>query len=65
MIIAFVSINIPSNRNARNGVPYSIYHQLKREYEVVWIKPKGNGLIPSFMLFINRIIEKIECLVCM
>ena len=65
MKVGFVSIYNPSNRNARSGVPYSIYHQLKREYEVVWIKPKGNGLIPSFMLFINRIIEKIECLVCM
>lgn len=65
MKIGFVSIHNPSNRNARSGVPYSIYHQLKRKYEVEWIQPKGKGLTPSFLLFVNRIIEKIECLVCM
>lgn len=59
MKIAFVSIYNPSNRNARSGVPYSIYHQLKRKYEVEWIQPKGKGLTPSFLLFVNRIIEKV------
>lgn len=44
MKIAFVSPYDPQNRIERSGVPYSIYHQLARENEVIWVQPEVVGL---------------------
>lgn len=44
MKIAFISTPNPHNRIARSGVPYSIYHQLAKGNEMIWIKPEiGQG----------------------
>lgn len=37
--IAFITIHNPYNRISRSGVPYSIYQELQKNYEVIWIKP--------------------------
>lgn len=42
MKIVFISSQDPHNRIARSGVPYSIYHQLAKDNEMIWIKPDLN-----------------------
>ena len=39
MRIAFVSTNNPNNKVSRSGIPYSIFKQLERYNEVIWINP--------------------------
>ena len=62
MKIAYISNYNPSNQIARSGVPYSIYQQLKKHFEVDWInlKPVGvyNIIYPVshfFMALFNKI----------
>lgn len=42
MKIVFISSQDPHDRIARSGVPYSIYHQLAKDNEMIWIKPDLN-----------------------
>lgn len=62
MRIAYISGYNPSNQIARSGVPYSIYQQLKKKFEVDWISLRPVGIYklmyPSFQFFI-RILDKL------
>ena len=51
MRIVFISGPNPHNRNARSGIPYSIYHQLSIGNEVIWIKPEISGILDKLKLF--------------
>ena len=65
MRIAYISSYNPSNQIIRSGVPYSIYQQLKKNFEVDWISPKPVGIYklmyPFFQFFI-RILDKLGLL---
>jgi hypothetical protein len=43
MKIAFINVNNPQDKEARSGVPYSIYHELEKEFDVRWIKSEITG----------------------
>ncbi len=49
--IVFVSVYNPSDRNARSGVPYSIFHALQKYYDVSWVKPEINNPFYKFLIF--------------
>lgn len=49
MKIAFVSTYDPNNKILRSGVPYSIYHQLAKDNEMIWIEPKIEGFLDKFL----------------
>ena len=56
MKIAFISSSDVNNRLARSGVPYSIFHQLKKYYDVVWIKPNPKDtFFHTFLYAISRL----------
>ena len=38
-----ISIPDPSDKLIRSGIIYSIYNQLLKYYEVIWIKPELKG----------------------
>lgn len=45
MKIAFISPSDVNNRLARSGVPYSIFHQLGKYYDIEWIRPNPKDSI--------------------
>ena len=49
MKIAFISNHDPHNKILRSGVPYSIYHQLAKDNEMIWIEPKIEGFVDKFL----------------
>ena len=51
MKIAFISSSDVNNRLARSGVPYSIFHQLKKYYEVEWVRPNPLDTLPHKILY--------------
>ncbi len=51
--IVFVSVYNPADRNARSGVPYSIFHALQKYYDVVWVKPEVKNPLSKFIIFIE------------
>lgn len=44
MKIAFISNYAPTDKIMRSGVPYSIFRQLSKRHEVVWVKPELKGI---------------------
>ncbi len=51
--IVFVSVYNPADRNARSGVPYSIFHALQKYYDVSWVKPEVKNHLYKFIIFIE------------
>lgn len=65
MKIAFISSSDVNNRLARSGVPYSIFHQLKKYYDVVWIKPNPKDTLFHTLMyvlarFVMLVLEKLH-----
>lgn len=57
MKIAFISSSDVNNRLARSGVPYSIFHQLEKYFEVVWVKPTPKDtFFYAFLYAISRLV---------
>lgn len=44
MIILFISTNSPYDKESRSGVPYSIFNELSKKNQVIWIEPKIKGV---------------------
>lgn len=51
MKVAFISPSDVNNRLARSGVPYSIYHQLARYYEVEWVRPNPKDTVMHIVMY--------------
>lgn len=59
MKIAFVSLANPYNRNARSGVPYSIFKELSVDNQVEWIFPTKECFVEKFLWGIGILFERI------
>jgi len=51
MKIAFVTCHDVNNKVARSGVPYSIYHELGKHYEMIYIVPNPKDTLWHKFLF--------------
>lgn len=58
MNIAYISKHNPANRIARSGIPYSIYHQLSKENNVIWIQPRIETIYEKVLFSSFRIFTK-------
>lgn len=58
MKIAYINVNNPYDRSLRSGIPYSIFHELKKEFDVEWVKTEIIGIYCILYQFV-RIYERI------
>lgn len=59
MKIAFISNSNPYNKIARSGVPYSIWNELSKDNEVVWIHPQRETIYEQILFIIGVVLGKI------
>ena len=59
MKIAFISNSDPFNKIARSGVPYSIWNELSKDNEVVWIHPQRETIYEQILFIIGVVLGKI------
>lgn len=56
MKIAYICSYNPFDKINRSGVPYSIYQQLLKYHDVVWIKPQYKGIFKLWGVLMRNII---------
>ncbi len=59
MNIAYISRHNPANRIARSGIPYSIYQQLLKENNVIWIKPRIETVFERLLYALFKIFRRV------
>lgn len=59
MNIAYISKYNPANKIARSGVPYSIYQQLSRGNNVIWIEPRIETIFEKILYILLKLFKKI------
>ena len=57
--LVFLSKYDVNDQIDRSGIPYSIYHTLKKHYNVIWVKPEITSRLKLFLLFVERCFWKI------
>lgn len=58
MNIAYISKYNPTNRIVRSGVPYSIYQQLSKGNNVIWIEPRIETVFEKILYICFKIFRK-------
>lgn len=60
MKVAFISSYNPSDRSKRSGIVYSMYKQMQKYDEIIWVEPKVN----FWEKIIQRTIVRVRNIVC-